>query len=281
MVVTRKRSARKGRPNGLTKLNQMSQQRTKGIPDFSQEHYYKVVGVGKDLVRPHPIDSADPIAETTRLGAATRPVAAQIPHKDLEMETECMVENGLEISGSDMLQEMRQGDGNKIKISAKIKSKGGNGLGVKNSKMLKGSRLQKRPLFSFGHKSDSSQNSDTQGGENQAENGGVFERADLMAMNRMGYMVQGQSSGDTGRGNSLNPSDANRNSGMVRGRAGVSMEAPLSLNSNKHPNWRASFGSQSMESPMVEISHGHSGDFLGGGRGAEQATMAIGRAPLG
>lgn len=68
---------------------------------------------------------------------------------------------------------------------------------------------------------------------------------------------------------------------MVRGRAGVSVEAPLSLNSNKHPNWRASFGSQSMESPMVKISHGHSGDFLGGGRGAEQATTAIGRAPLG
>lgn len=61
------------------------------------------MGAGKDLVRPHPIDSADPIAETTRLGAATHPVAAQILHKDLEMETECMVENGLEISGSDML----------------------------------------------------------------------------------------------------------------------------------------------------------------------------------
>lgn len=84
---------------------------------------------------------------------------------------------------------MRKGDGNKIKISAKIKSKGSNGLGVKNSKMLKGSRLQKRLLFSFRHKSDSSQNSDTQGGKNQAENGRVFERADLMATNRMGYMV--------------------------------------------------------------------------------------------
>ena len=62
------------------------------------------------------------------------------------------------------------------------------------------------------------------------------------------------------------------------------MEASLSHNSNKHQNQRSSFGSQGVEShakPVVEIPYRHSGDFLGGSEGVEQATTAISCAPLG
>ena len=179
---------------------------------------------------------------------------------------------------------MRQSEGSKSKNLPKFKTKGSNESGVKNSKGLKGSKLLKRPLFSFGNKSDLQQNSETQRGEIQAENGGVIERADTMVTNRLGHLVQGQSSEDSRRGNSPNSSDTDRNSGMFRGRAGTSMEASLSHNSSKHQNRRSSFGSQRVEShaePVVEIPHGHSGDFLGGSGGVEQATTAISCAPLG
>nr|POE70182.1 hypothetical protein CFP56_61084 [Quercus suber] len=97
IVVTRKRSVQHHCPNGQSKPNQMNQIRTKGISDFSQKHCDKGVGAGKDIGISHPTDSADLIAKTTRI------VAAQFPHKDLKMGTECMVEDGLEALDSVML----------------------------------------------------------------------------------------------------------------------------------------------------------------------------------
>nr|POF22975.1 hypothetical protein CFP56_15652 [Quercus suber] len=77
----------------------MSQIRTKGNSDFFQEYYYEGLGADKDLGISHHSDLADSLAKTTRI------VAAQIPQKNLEMGTECMVEGGKEALGSDMLQE--------------------------------------------------------------------------------------------------------------------------------------------------------------------------------
>ena len=166
----------------------------------------------------------------------------------------------------------------------KIKTKGSNGLGIKNLKILKGPRLQKRPLFSFGNKSDLQQILETQGSENQADNGRILERADHLVKNSLGLLVQGQSSDDSREGNSPNSSSIDKNTGMVRGIVGTSVELSLSHDSSKHPNRRFSFGLQGVEShtkPVVEIPHGCSGDFLGGDRGVEQATTTISCALLG
>ena len=105
-----------------------------------------------------------------------------------------------------------------------------------------------------------------------------------MVTNSLGLLVQGQSSDDSREGNSPNSSSTDKNSGMVRGIVGTSVELSLSHDSSKHPNQRSSFGLQGVEShtkPVVEIPHGCSGDFLGGDRGVEQATTTISCALLG
>ena len=58
------------------------------------------MGASKDPGTSHFIDLTNLIAKATRIAAA------QILQKDLEMGTECMVDDGLEASGSEILQEM-------------------------------------------------------------------------------------------------------------------------------------------------------------------------------
>ncbi|XP_030929600.1 uncharacterized protein LOC115955566 [Quercus lobata] len=143
----------------------------------------------------------------------------------------------------------------------------------------------------LGHKKESccyqgdlSQPLEGQRGSEQVKNGRDVKRSNPSAKNRLGYLVQEKSGGDSRRGYSTNSCNTNRDSGLVQGRAGTSMEATIPHNSNEHQNWGSVVGPQCVEShaqPVVEIPHGHSSDFLGSSRGVEQAETAIGHALLG
>ena len=176
--------------------------------DLSHEHYLEETG--KDLEKSHHSDSADSISKTTRI------TAGQNPQKDLEMGTDCMVEDWKEASGSGFQQETRQSGGNKFKKLHKIKAKGSNGLGVKSTKNLKGPRNLKRPIFSFGSKGNLSHSSKGQEEGEQVKNGRNVECFNPIAKNQLGHMVQEESGGDSKRGHSPNSSGStDRNSGMV------------------------------------------------------------------
>lgn len=154
---------RMGRTNGQVKSNQTSHINFKGNLDISQEHYLEEMS--KDLEKSHLSDSVDLICETTHMNAA------QNTQKNIEMGNDGMAEDWKEVSGSGSQQETRQGNENKLKKLHKIKTKGCNGLGVKNTKNLKGSRNLKCPLFNFGSKGDLSQVSEGQEGSEQGANG--------------------------------------------------------------------------------------------------------------
>lgn len=190
MVATRKKSmGRMGQKNGKVKSNQTSHINFKGNLDISQER--SLEETGKDMEKSHLSDSTDPICETTRMNAT------QNTQKDIEMGNDGIVEDWKEVSGSGSQQETRQGDGNKLKNLYKIKTKGSNDLGVKNTKNLKGSMNLKCPLFSFGSKGDLSQVLKGQEGNEQGENGRNLECSNPMAKNRLGHMVQEESDGDS------------------------------------------------------------------------------------
>ena len=121
---------------------------------------------------------------------------------------------------------------------------------------MKSSKSQSQLTFSSGDKGS------------QLEYGRAFGRDDLNAKNGVGHVVQEQSDCDSRRDNSPNKGSADRNSGLVRGRAGICLETPFSHHSNEHQNGEASSRSQCMEShaqPMVEILHRHAGDIVGSG----------------
>ena len=200
------------------------------------------------------------------------------------MVNDCMVEDWKETSGNGSQQMTRQGEGNKLKNLHKTKAKGSNGLGVKAQKNLKGSRNLKRPIFSFGSKDDLSQPLEGQRGSEQVENGRDVKHSNPSAKNQLGYLVQEKSGGDSRQGYSTNSCNTDRDSGLVQGRAGTSMEATIPHNSNEHQNWGSAVGPQCVESHaqlVVEIPHGHSDDFLGSSRGVEQAETTISYALLG
>ena len=118
----------------------------------------------------------------------------------------------------------------------------------------------------------------------QFENGGTFGRGDLNAKNGMGHMVQEQSDCDSKRDNSPDKGDADRNSGLVRRRAGVCLETFISHHSSENQIREASFRPQCVESraqPMVKILHRCIGDIVGSSGGTEQAKVVISRATLG
>ena len=166
----------------------------------------------------------------------------------------------------------------------KTKAKGSSGLGVKNTKKLKGSKNLKCPIFSFGSNGELSQPSEGQRGGEQGENGRDVKCSNQSARNWLGFMVQEESSGDSRRGYSTNSCETDRDSGLVRGRTGASLEADIPHNSNEHQNWGPTVGPQCMEShaqPVAEIPHGHFGDFMGSSRGIEQTMKAISHVLLG
>lgn len=107
---------------------------------------------------------------------------------------------------------------------------GSNGLGIKGSKNLKGPRNLKRPTFSFGSK-----------------NGRDVECSNPSSKNRLGYLVQEESGGDSRRGYSTDLCSTDRDLGLVRGRTGPSMEATVPHNSNEHHNWGSAIGPQCVE----------------------------------
>ena len=219
---------RMGRVNGQTKSNQASQFKTKGTLDLSQEHYLEETR--KDLDKSHHSDSANLSSK------ATHTITAQIQQKDLEMVNDCMVEDGKEVSSNGSQQTTRQGKGNKLKNLHKTKAKGSNGLGVKGTKNLKGSRNLKHPVFSFRSKGELSQPLEGQKGGEQIENGRDVECSNPSAKNRLGFSVQEESNGDSRRGYSTNSCGTDRDSGFVQERAGASMEATFPHNSNEHQN---------------------------------------------
>nr|POE45005.1 hypothetical protein CFP56_79716 [Quercus suber] len=196
MVVTRKKNVnRLGRTNRQTKSNQVSQTRTKGSLDFSQEHYLEETG--KNIEKSHHSDTVDTLAETTRIGAA------QNPQKDLDMGTNDMVEDGKVASGSGSQQEIRQSDGKKLIVCTRLKEK-------------------------------EATCSEDQEGSDQAENGRLLECSNPIAKNWLGHMVQEASSGDTRRDHNPNSRGTDRNSKVVRGRARASMEPYFPHNTNGH-----------------------------------------------
>uniref|UniRef100_A0A7N2KQX8 DUF4283 domain-containing protein n=1 Tax=Quercus lobata TaxID=97700 RepID=A0A7N2KQX8_QUELO len=141
-----------------------------------------------------------------------------------------------------------------------------------------------RPIVAQIQKKDLEMPLEGQRGSEQVKNGRDVKRSNPSAKNRLGYLVQEKSGGDSRRGYSTNSCNTNRDSGLVQGRAGTSMEATIPHNSNEHQNWGSVVGPQCVEShaqPVVEIPHGHSSDFLGSSRGVEQAETAIGHALLG
>lgn len=199
---------RMGHPNGRPKPNHTTSLfKAKGNSDISQEHYLEETR--KYIDKSHQSDSADSNSE------ASRPIAAQIQQKDLEMVNDYMVEDWKDTSGSGSQQTTR----NKAKNSHKTKAKGSNGLGIKGSKNLKGPRNLKRPTFSFGSK-----------------NGRDVECSNPSSKNRLGYLVQEESGGDSRRGYSTDLCSTDRDLGLVRGRTGPSMEATVPHNSNEHHN---------------------------------------------
>ena len=130
MVVTRKKgSARMGNASGPAKSNIPSQVKFKGNPDFSQTSGQ--VEASGNLVKSDHSDSADTGNETTC------DEAAQILQSDLEMRKDCMMEDYIENSKTECQQDPRHILGNKRKALAKNKSKGSEGLGIRNSKTQK------------------------------------------------------------------------------------------------------------------------------------------------
>ena len=87
------------------------------------------------------------------------------------------------------------------------------------------------------------------------------------ASNGLGGLVQGQAYSSHQRDNSPNPSNSNKNAGLVQGGAKQGLEAFISDHSNEHQIRRPSNGSSDVGSnpqPVVEIPHGYSTGVIGG-----------------
>lgn len=274
MVVTRKKGlARMGKASGSAKSNTPSQVSSKGNPDFSQSLAH--VQASDNLGKSDQSDSADTGSETTR------DEAAQIPQSDIAMKKDCVMEDHCENTRDEGLQDPRHILGNKRKAIAKNKSKGSDGLGIRNSK---NSKSHKRLSHSAEGQRELILLSREFGNGKHVENGEDVHRASFSAKDRMGHLVQESSGGDPRGNNSSNKSSANRNAGMVRGRAGSGLETNISHNPREHQTGESSFRAQGMDShaqSVVEIYHGRSRDFLESGGGSEQAKEAIRCAPLG
>ena len=66
--------------------------------------------------------------------------------------------------------------------------------------------------------------------------------SNLSSKNRLGYLVQEESGGDSRRGYSIDSCSTNRDLGLVRGRTRPSMEVAVPHNSNEHRNWGSAVG---------------------------------------
>ncbi|KAF3942845.1 hypothetical protein CMV_030536 [Castanea mollissima] len=95
-----------------------------------------------------------------------------------------------------------------------------------------------------------------QEGSEQGANGRNLECANPIAKNWLGHMVQEKGGGDSRRGHSPNSSGTYRNSRMVQGRTGSSVETTIPHNSFEYQNWGAASRPQCVEShaqSMVEF----------------------------
>ena len=274
MVVTRKKGlARMGKASRPTKLNTSSQDRFKGNPDLSQTSSH--VEASENLGKSDHSDSVDSGSETTREDAA------QILQSNLEIRKDCVMEDYIENSRAECYQDPRHISGNKRKALAKNKSKGSEGLGIRNSKS---SKSHKKSYHSAEGKRELVLISKELESEKLVENGEDVHRAALTAKDRMGHLVQEPSGGNTRQDNSLDKSGTDGNSGMVRGGAGSGLETYISHNTREYQIGESSSGTHGMDShaqSVVEISHGCSRNLMGSGGGSEQETEAIRSAPLG
>ena len=150
-------------------------------------------------------------------------------------------------------------------------------MGIKSTKSLKGSKIQKRLLASLGGRSEFV-------GSDELENGGNITGNESNTSVRLGHMVPKQDCDNTERDDCTDQGQSDGDAGLVRERAGPSLEAHISHNPIQHQNWESGTGPSGLEShtqPMVEIPHGCSSGFDGGIGGAEQVVAAISCAPLG
>nr|POF24157.1 hypothetical protein CFP56_06240 [Quercus suber] len=269
MVVTRKKGlARMGKASGPAKSNTSSQDKFKGNPDLSHTSGY--VEASENLGKSDHSDSADTGSETTR------EEAAQIPQSNLEMRKDCVMEDYIENSKAEYQQDLRHISGNKRKALAKNKSKGSEGLGIRNSKSLKS---HKRLSHSVERKRELILISKDLESEKHVENGEDVHRVALTAKDRMGHLVQEPSGGNTRRDNSSDKSSTDGNSSMVQEGARSGLETYISHNSREYQTGEQGIDSHAQS--VVEISHGCSRNLVGSGGGSKQATKAIHSAPLG
>lgn len=98
-------------------------------------------------------------------------MAAQSPQSDLEMRKDCVMEDCIENPSTGYQQHPRQILGNKRKSSAKNKSMGSEGLGVRSSKSLKSLKSHKRLTHNVEEKGELILSSKGLGSSNQGENG--------------------------------------------------------------------------------------------------------------
>ena len=120
--------------------------------------------------------------------------------------------------------------------------------------------------------------------DNQVENGEIFDRANTTAKIRVGNLVQEPSDGYPRGDNSLDKSSANRNTGMVRGRTQIGVEASVSHSTRRYQFGGSSIGAHGMGFDtqfVVELPHGCAEDLMQSIKGAEQAKEAIRDASLG
>lgn len=141
------------------------------------------------------------------------------------------MEDHFENTRAECLQDPRHILGNKRKAIAKNKSKGSEGLGIRNSKNSKShKRLShnaegQRELILLSREFECGKH---------VENGEDVQRATFIAKDRMVHLVQESSGGDPRGDNSSDKSSTDGNSGMVRGRAGSSLETYISHNPREY-----------------------------------------------
>lgn len=263
MVVTRKKKnlVRMGKASGPAKASTPTQAEIKGNMDFPQSSVY--VEVTEDLTKSTQRDSAGSFCETVS------GVAAQNTQRDLEMRKDCMMEECFGNSSTDSQQDPRHISGTKRKAVVKNKGKGSEGLGIRNSK---NSKSHKRVPTSAEGKAGLLILSRELGSDKQGENGEIFDRAKSAAENRVSDLVQEPSGGNPRGVHNPDTSDADGNTGMVRGKAKTGVEKYFSNNTREFQSGGPSFGAQGMGShtqPVVEFSHGCAGDLVGSIRGAE------------